>query len=183
MFFKNLLEVDSNLQLKIREWRNHIDIRKHMYNDQIITIDEHNNWLNSLTQNKKNIIYVAFKNEEPIGIASINNIKLTHKTADWAFYLSPDNLSKKGLGTLVEYHFLNFIFDNYEIEKLNCEVLATNPTVISLHKKFGFKEEGIRRKNIIKDGQRINIYLMGILKDEWLESKNKFNKIIERLEK
>jgi UDP-4-amino-4,6-dideoxy-N-acetyl-beta-L-altrosamine N-acetyltransferase len=183
MTFKDITTVNKELQLAIREWRNHINIRKNMYTDSIISEQQHQVWINSLLADKSTKVYIAYKKDDAIGVVSINNINKLHKKADWAFYLNPDFLSSKGLGTLVEYHFLNYIFNNFEVEKLNCEVLETNPSVIKLHKKFGFTEEGIRRKNVIKDNKRIDVYLLGILKEEWYQTRGKFTKIIERLEK
>ena len=183
MIFKNIIDVNTDLQYAVLQWRNYIDIRKNMYTDDVITRDEHTAWLKSLQTNSKTHVYIAYKSNQPIGLVSINNINQIHKHADWAFYLNPDFLSTKGLGTLMEFHFLNYVFSNFEIEKLNCEVLEINPSVIKLHKKFGFTEEGIRRKNIIKDNNRIDVHLLGILKEEWNQTKSKFTKIIERLEK
>jgi len=183
MTFKDITTVDLKLQLAVREWRNHIDIRKNMYTDNIISLEQHQAWINSLTANTSIKVYIAYKNNDAIGIVSVSNISPLHKNADWAFYLNPDFLSTKGLGTLMEYHFLNFVFDNFEIEKLNCEVLEINPSVIKLHKKFGFIEERIRRENVIKDDKRVNVHFLGILKYEWYQIKNKFTKIIERLER
>lgn len=183
MKFVDLTTVDLNLQLIVRDWRNHPDIRKNMYTDEIITMEQHQAWLNTLKSTLKTKVYIAYKDTFPIGIVSISNISTVHKNADWAFYLNPEHLSTKGLGTLMEYHFLNYIFDNFNIEKLNCEVLEINPSVITLHKKFGFTEEGIRRKNIIKNNERVDVYLLGILKEEWNQTKKNFLKIIERLEK
>jgi len=183
MEFKDITTVDLQLQTSVLSWRNHIDIRKNMYTDSIITEQQHLLWLGSLQSNQSTYVYIAFKDNVPIGIVSINNIDFLHKNADWAFYLNPEFLEKKGYGSLMEYHFLNFLFKNFDIEKLNCEVLAINPSVIKLHKKFGFTEEGIRRQNIIKDNNRIDVYCLGILKHEWYQIQNKFIKIIERLEK
>lgn len=183
MIFIDLTTTDSSLQSIIHNWRNHPDIRKNMYNDQIITTEEHQAWLNNLKSTSTTRVFIAYKDTLPIGIVSINNINTVHKTAEWAFYLNPEYLSTKGLGTLMEYHFLNYVFDDYDIVKLNCQVLEINPSVISLHKKFGFIEEGILRKNIIKNNKRIDVYLLGILKEEWYQIKNNFSKIIERLEK
>lgn len=183
MTFKDITTVNPELQLAVREWRNHIDIRKNMYNDNIISVEEHQAWINSLTPNKSTRVYIVYKNNDAIGIVSISNINSLQKNADWAFYLNPEFLSSTGLGTLMEYHFLNYVFENFDIEKLNCEVLEINPAVIKLHKKFGFTEEGIRRKNIIKDKEKIDVHLLGILKEEWNQIKSKFTKIIERLEK
>lgn len=36
-----------------------------------------------------------------------------------------------------------------------------------MHQKFGFELEGVRRKNILKDGNRIDVILLGITKEEW----------------
>ena len=182
MIFKNITTVEQKLQLEALKWRNYIDIRKHMYTDSIISEQEHLTWINSLITNKSKKVYIAYKNKEAIGAVSISNIDKLHKKANWAFFLNPKFLNAKGLGALMEYHFLNFVFNNFDIEKLNCEVLETNPSVIKLHKKFGFIEEGIRRKNIIKDNKRINVYLLGILKEEWDQKESKFTKIIKRLE-
>ena len=183
MIFKDITTVNQELQLAVREWRNHIGIRKNMYTDNIISVQQHQTWINSLIANKSIKVYIAYKNNDAIGIVSVSNINELHKNADWAFYLNPEFLSTKGLGTLMEYHFLNHVFDNFDIEKLNCEVLEINPSVIKLHKKFGFTEEGIRRKNVIKDNERIDVYFLGILKEEWNQIKSKFTKIIERLER
>lgn len=183
MKFVDLTTADLELQLIVRDWRNHPDIRKNMYTDEIITLEQHQAWLNSLKSTQKTKVYVAYKGASPIGIVSITNINELHKNSDWAFYLNPEYLSTKGLGTLMEYHFLNYVYENFDIEKLNCEVLEINPTVITLHKKFGFTEEGIRRKNVIKNNERIDVYLLGILREEWNQEKTKFIKIIERLEK
>jgi len=183
MRFLDMTMAKQDLQLKVREWRNHPEIRKNMYTDNIISLTQHKKWLSTLINNKTTKVYIAYNNNDAIGIVSINNINEIHKNADWAFYLNPEFLTTKGLGSLMEYHFLNYIFEAFEIEKLNCEVLASNPSVIKLHKKFGFIEEGIRRKNIVKNNIRVDVHLLGIFKEEWEQIRNKFVKIIERLEK
>jgi len=48
MVFKDITTVDLQLQMQVREWRNHIDIRKNMYTDNIITEQEHEAWIESL---------------------------------------------------------------------------------------------------------------------------------------
>lgn len=72
---------------------------------------------------------------------------------------------------------------NADIEKLNCEVLETNPAVIKMHQKFGFELEGVRRKNILKDGSRIDVVLLGITKEEWKDKRPALEPLILRLNK
>lgn len=180
MEFKNILDVNKDLQLEVREWRNAESIRKYMYNAHEISIEEHLNWLLRLEKDYNNKIYIAFNRGIPIAVVSLNNIDLKHGKSDWAFYLNP-KISITGVGSVLEYEFLDFIFNNYKIEKLNCEVLSINPNTIKLHKKFGFFEEGIRRKNIVQNNNRIDVYLLGILKNEWEEKKRELRDKISKI--
>lgn len=181
MTFTNILSCPIELQQEVRNWRNHNEIKKNMYTNHVISSDEHNQWLTSLHKTSTTQVYIAFNDTLPIGLVSINNYKPLWSTADWAFYLNPDYFSHKGLGASLEYHFLNFIFSEFKLIKLNCEVLETNPLVIKLHQKFGFIIEGIKRKNIIKDNQRIDVILLGILHEEWIEKRLSLEKIINRI--
>ncbi len=40
-----------------------------------------------------------------------------------------------------------------------------------MHKKFGFLEEGFRRENIEKGGERMGVYFLGITKADWLQNR------------
>ncbi|MBL4759711.1 MAG: UDP-4-amino-4,6-dideoxy-N-acetyl-beta-L-altrosamine N-acetyltransferase [Mariprofundaceae bacterium] len=183
MEFKDILSAGLAQQEAVLEWRNHINVRKNMYTDAIISKENHETWINNLRVSEVSKVYIAYKSHKAIGVISISNISLLHKSAEWAFYLNPEYIGSKGLGILMEYHFLNYIFSRFDVEKLNCEVLEINPSVIKLHKKFGFLEEGIRRSNVIKNNMRVDVCILGILKEEWLQTKGKFLKIIERLER
>ena len=59
-------------------------------------------------------------------------------------------------------------FATLGLHKLYCEVLAFNEPVIALHRKFGFQVEGIFREQHRKDGEYVDIFRLGLLRDEWL---------------
>jgi len=167
--FENILDVSTSTEIQntIRNIRNQKSIRKQMYTDHIISEEEHNKWLMHLAKTKEeNAIFVIFYDGKTVGMVSLNNINRHQRTADWAFYISK-KFSGKGIGSRVESQIIEFAFNEVGIEKLNCTVLETNPIVIRLHKKFGFKEEGILRKNVKKGKNRVDVYLLGMLKEEW----------------
>jgi UDP-4-amino-4,6-dideoxy-N-acetyl-beta-L-altrosamine N-acetyltransferase len=151
-----------------------------MYTEHEITVTEHINYINKLKTDKKQIVFCVLKNKiEPVGVVSINSIDYLHKKTDWAFYLTSNE--RTGLGAVLEYHIINFIFSKLEIEKLNCEVIETNNTVIELHKKFFFEEEGNRKENIIKNNRRIDVYFLGLTKNKWLSNHHYILEKYERL--
>lgn len=157
---------DADTQMKVRKIRNEEGVRKWMYTDHVIGVDEHRKWIDRLKQDDTQIVFVIVDDEgAPLGIVSVNAIDRLHKKADWAYYLTKN--ARGGLGSTIEYCFINFVFDCLGIEKLNCEVIEGNDAVVRLHKKFLFQEEGLRRSNILKDGARIGVNLLGLTKDEW----------------
>ena len=170
---KNIsLELLSSLniesQMSLRDIRNDNDIRKWMYTDHIISVKEHQTWIDKIKKDDKQKVYALLDiNKEVLGMVSANSIDYLHKKADWAFYLS--KTARGGLGAALEYYFINHVFYSLGLEKLNCEVIEGNDAVVKLHKGFLFKEEGFRRSNIIKNGIRIGVHLLGLTKKEWNE--------------
>ena len=69
----------------------------------------------------------------------------------------------------MEFLMLEHAFDELQLQKLYCEVLAFNTPVIKLHQKFGFSVEGILRKQHKVNDDFVDIYRLGILAPEWQE--------------
>lgn len=161
------MDVQLDIQLGVRNWRNHDDVRKNMLSDSLITEEQHLSWLQNLKTDKKNNFYVIFYDEKPVGIFSFNNISNEHLVADWGYYLRQDK-KMPAISLLIEEKILDFYFYIFGFQKLNCEVLETNQKIIKLHKYFGFQEEGRKRKNIVRDNKRIDVILLGLIKEEWI---------------
>ena len=92
-----LLEQEPGAIERIRELRNEASVRKHMYNDHLISQAEHEGWLASLRNNPHTRIWAILFKGKIQGAVSLTAIDLKHKTADWAFYLSPETQGK-GVG-------------------------------------------------------------------------------------
>ena len=180
MHFIDILDCDPGVQARVRELRNHPDVRRFMYSSHEISAGEHDSWLASLSGNARQQVFVVCLDERVAGIVSLNAINATHRTADWAFYLDPA-LQGQGLGSLVEFWLLDHAFETVGLHKLNCEVLESNQAVVKMHRKFGFAIEGVRRRNILKDDERIDVVLLGITREEWAQQRPRMLAVVERL--
>lgn len=162
-----LIELPIEKQLQILEIRNQESVRKWMYTDHIIQVDEHLAWIGRLKSDNSQMVFAILDCEgAPIGLASISKINTLHKTADWAFYLSED-CAGKGIGSTIEFAIIEFAFGHLQLEKLNCEVIDGNAGVLHLHRKFLFDDEGFRNANIIKNGVRVGVHFMGLQAVIW----------------
>lgn len=156
--------------IKIKEIRMQQSVRKWMYTDHDISYEEHFEWINRLKNDSSQKVFAILNShDEPIGVISVSKIDYIHKKAEWAYYLSEK--SHGGLGAILEFYFLEYVFNNHDIDKLNCEVIEGNDSVVKLHKKFLFKQEGFRESNIIKDDKRIGVHLLGLTREIWRDGR------------
>lgn len=63
---------------------------------------------------------------------------------------------------------LDLLFGPGGMEKVKGEVYARNVPALFNYKKLGFQVEGTFRSHAIVDGQRMDLVVFGLLKDEWL---------------
>lgn len=160
---------DDELEM-MREWRNALSVRNNMYSQHEISREEHLNWW-AKTRTRTDQKYFMYEMAGvPSGIAALTGIDTQGKNSAWAFYASP--MAPKGSGSKMEFLMLEHAFGTLQLHKLFCEVLAFNTPVINLHKKFGFKIEGIFREQCKVDGKFIDTYRLGILAHEWHEQRH-----------
>ena len=65
---------------------------------------------------------------------------------------------------------LDYAFNTLSLNKLCCEVLDFNTSVIDFHRKFGFKIEGIRRQDYARDEKLYDIYQLAIFKKDYIKT-------------
>ncbi len=168
---KLLVDCDVDVINGLLVLRNLEAIRNNMYTNHIITQQEHNNWIKKQTENTSEEFYAVIYQGNLAGGASLSKIDRHNKRAEWAFYLDP-KMQGKGLGAGLEYKILEVAFKIMKLNKLDCEVLEFNTSVISMHKRFGFREEGCRRARILRNNKPIDTILLGITANEWYGIKN-----------
>ena len=178
-----LTSLDVERQMVLRNIRNEEGVRKWMYTDHLIGVNEHLAWLAGLKQdNSQHVFAILGEFGAPLGVVSVSSIDFKNRKADWAYYLTES--ARGGLGAAIEYSFLNFAFDVLELEKLNCEVISGNNAVVKMHKKFLFSEEGLRKSNVIKSGLRNDVFLLGLQKTEWINGRSsvydRYSEIIDK---
>lgn len=167
LHLKPLAELDERERLAVLAIRNEPGVRANMYTDHEIGEAEHAAWVARTIASDTVCFYAVLHEGAVVGAASLTHISRAHRRADWAFYLSAA-CRGKGLGGALERRMLHLAFVECGLEKLNCEVIAFNETVIALHRRFGFIVEGTRRRHVIRDGKAHDAVLLGLTRDEWL---------------
>lgn len=156
---------DDDLMM-VLEWRNHPNVREHMYTTHVISEVEHRAYF-ARVKNDFTKKYLICVDEEgaPVGVVNFVDINRANGTAFWGFY-SGDQ-SRRGVGTQMEFLALAHAFEVLDLRKLNAEVLSTNPAVLAFHEKFGFQVEGVFKEHHVVNGEYADIYRIALFRDAW----------------
>lgn len=156
-------EDDLDLVLK---WRNLDSIRENMVNSQIISWQEHYNWFINLQKRNDREFFLFSIDGKKVGIVSFVDIDLINHKCRWGFYIG-DSTAPKGAGTLMAYYGLSYMFDRYNLNKINSEVFAFNKISLAFHKKLGFVETGSLQEEICRNGSYFDLILFSLFKSQW----------------
>ena len=170
IIFKPVFECSRDQLVKMLEIRNESNIRNNMFNSKIINLDEHIAWSQKIKLDKKDFYFAVFKNEKIIGGLGFKYFDNKH-SFDWSFHISSKETTP-GIGAILEYKSLEFIFSEYKPKILNCYVLKTNQKVSNLHKKFGFSETNITSDFQYNYNDIENVLKLCITKEKWKLNKN-----------
>jgi UDP-4-amino-4,6-dideoxy-N-acetyl-beta-L-altrosamine N-acetyltransferase len=161
-----LKKVDLSHRELMLKWRNKDSIREVMYNDAPISRENHIKWFDQMQQNPQDKYLIFLFNDCPIGLINFINFHNDNKTCEWGFYIGNDE-APKGAGSIMAYLALDYIFSQEKMRKVKGEVLASNHKSVAFHKYLGFSQEGLFRKEVLRNDIYTDILRFGLLKEEW----------------
>ena len=172
-----LLE-DKDLTM-VLAWRNSDRVRSNMFNNHIITMDEHLAWFSRLRQKKNDVCLIFEWQGKPVGALNFVDHDLEHHTCHWGFYLGSE-LLPRGMGTVMGYLGLRYAFEKIGVDCLFGEVLTFNRASINFHNRLGFRNSGPVKKRRESElyGEAI---LFSFLKSDWLAIKSKLKEALSML--
>jgi len=154
----------------LHSWRNQDHVRFNMYTSHKITQDEHHSWFDAVMIDESKKFWIIQSDGEDIGMVNLYDIDFDRSECCWAFYIGRTDMTGKGIGSAVETRILNIVFGELKLSKLKCEVLAFNEGVIYLHKKFGFKQTGILKARVERDGEPVDSICLEMTAEAWGKS-------------
>ncbi len=160
----NFINLSAAEKEMVRNWRNNEKIRKWMYNDNIITKDEHVNFINFL-KNSKDKVYWLVKKEDSniyVGVLNLVNISWRHRNAYLGIYTNPEQRIR-GSGKIILSFILKIAFSFLNLHSLKLEVIENNEPAIRLYRNFGFQKEGKLREFVYKNGEWKDVIVMGLI--------------------
>ena len=113
------------------------------------------------------------KDAKLIGVIALNNIDFINRTSELSVLIGEKNY--QSLGFLVEAHklMLRHGFETMNLHKIYGGSAIKEVDVLFC-RALGYQREGIQRQHIYKNGKYYDLYLFGILKEEFDQLKEKW---------
>ncbi len=122
-------------------------------------------------EEEKSMYYFTIRaksDDRLIGKAIVQWVEWSNGNAHIKFGIGSAEDRRKGYASQAMRMLLRFAFAELNLFRLTADVPAYNEGAIALLKKFGFVEEVRRRQALERDGQRWDMLVFGLLKDDWL---------------
>ena len=102
-----------------------------------------------------------------IGFVALHSIEWNNQAGVLAIGIGDPDYRGKGYGSDALRLILRYAFNELNLYRVGLHVIGYNARAIRAYEKVGFRREGVVRGAILRDGQRYDDIIMGILRDEW----------------
>lgn len=122
-------------------------------------------YIKSLNNNK--IVWaICHQDDGHIGNISLQDLSFIDRNAELAIIIGNKEHFGKGVGYLAASKILYHGFYKLNLKKIYCGTASSNVGMNNLAIKIGMKEEGRLKNHIYLNGNREDVVLYGIIKDE-----------------
>jgi RimJ/RimL family protein N-acetyltransferase len=111
--------------------------------------------------------------DQLIGFIGLGGIQHPHGDTWLGIGIGDRNYWSKGYGSEAMQLLLCYAFTELNLHRVSLGVFAYNTRARRAYEKCGFKREGVMRQVYHREGQRWDLFNMGILRAEWLAQNGK----------
>ncbi len=107
-----------------------------------------------------------------VGLINLSGMDQKNGTFGISFCINKQ-FRKNGYGLDAARIALRYAFHELRLQKCNSGCVSINEASRALHRKLGFREEGLRRRSIYMNGQYYDDLLLGLLREEFDEAEER----------
>ncbi len=145
-------------------WRNHPEIRRYMFTQHEIQLEEHHQWFARANLDPTRCLLLVEEASQPLGYVQFSHVA-EQGVSDWGFYVRPN--APSGTGKKLGVMALNHAFEVLRLHKVCGQAIEANTPSIRFHERLGFTKEGELRDHQCINGQYHTLICYGLLARDW----------------
>ena len=153
----------------MRENINDPDIRRYTTMRYPINYEQEKEWFEKRVSGEGGPVHLLITEDgDRKGVISLMKINKEGGNAEIGLWISSEEQGK-GYGTRASKVMIEYGFRELRLHRVYARVYEHNTSSKKIWKKLGFKEEGVLREGDFIDGEYEDIFMYGLLRDEWEE--------------
>lgn len=157
----------ADLQNRVR-WFNDPQVRQTLVVTERFELEKTIQWFQRLQSDQSRTEFaIETLDGVVIGITGLLGIEKEHGVAECYCVIGNKDYWGRKLGTEIHSVLIQWAFEKLNLYKIHADIRTNNPAIFRVVEKLGFKIEGILRQEKVIDGQRIDLYHIGLLREEF----------------
>lgn len=127
-------------------------------------------------QKEKNLYLFAIRpknGSQLLGYAELDDFLWAHQNCWLGLGFGDRENWGKGFGREAMELVLKFAFDELNLHRVQLTVFSYNDRAIALYERLGFQREGTYREFLHREGSWHDMYLYGLLNQEWVSARGR----------
>lgn len=164
-----LREIERQDMVKINKWHNDVKLSQNLGGStRFVNSEVDEAWFDHyLASRASNVRCAILDDNEVVGVVYLLSIDPINLSGELHIMIGEESSRGKGIGTFAVHAMVEYAFYNLNLRRIQLDVLETNEAARSLYRKIGFKDEGMKRKAVYKNGEYINVIIMALLREEY----------------
>ncbi len=162
-----LREIREDDLAHIVRWRNDPEILGMLFSHRPLSEREQREWFEKLPGDKSRVSFMVETLEgKAVGQGGFGGIDHRSRLAELGIVIGEREEQGKGLGTEAVQLLLSYGFGELNLHRISLRVLDGNRRALRIYRGLGFKDEGVLREAVYKDGAFRDIVLLSLLECE-----------------
>lgn len=169
--------LDEDTICNIRNWRNQEFVRRNMFCQDIISEEEHSQWIKRVKADDNKNVFVFYLDDVPFGV-EIYTYDTENQWVEVGNYLVSEEYQAMGYGVILSYFGQEILYNVLGYNTMYSEIFEFNKNALAVSRFLKAKKE-IRKEPAVLNGKTVNVIVLKGTKQYWNDFlKEKLGKLV-----
>jgi RimJ/RimL family protein N-acetyltransferase len=166
IYLRPLEQADAPL---LQPWMNDPEVARNLRRYRPLSRRDEEAFIDKVGKDEHAVAFgIAIRESDRLlGATGLHDMDFRNRHAQFGISLGDKNEWGKGYGTQATRLIVGYAFETLNLNRVWLHVYEDNRRGIHCYEKVGFKQEGVLRQDIFREGSYGNTIVMGILRAEW----------------
>ncbi len=148
---------------------NDAEVRRSLRSDRPLSVAEEEEFIDRIQRSRDDVVLgiVRREGDRLLGVVGLHGLQDPSRQAQFGIFIGDPGEWGKGHGTEATALVVGYGFATLNLNRIWLHVYDHNRRGIRVYEKVGFREEGILRQAVFREGRYCDVITMALLRQDW----------------